>query len=42
MRSGLTVSRTPPPWQSSRPLVASLEMKSRLRYTDTSFCDAGQ
>src|SRR5206468_12543621 len=35
-------SGTPSNPQSLRLLVASDDMKSRFRYTDTSFCDAGQ
>jgi hypothetical protein len=34
--------RTPPGMQSTRPLLASADMNIRLRYTETSFCDAGQ
>ncbi len=41
MRSLLTVSRTPPGAQSTRPFIASADMNIRLRYTETSFCDAG-
>ena len=37
--SGLDLRRTV--LQSARLLVASDDMKIRLRYTDTSFCDAG-
>src|SRR5437588_9931365 len=41
-RSLLTGSGTPSNPQSARLLFASDDMNSRLRYTDTSFCDAGQ
>ena len=40
-RSLLTGSATPSKPQSSRLFVASDDMKIRLRYTDTSFCEAG-
>src|ERR671935_2733855 len=40
-RSLLTGSGTPANPQSVRLLIASDDMKSRFRYTDTSFCDAG-
>src|SRR5262249_24428141 len=40
-RSLLTGSGTPSNPQSVRLLVASDDMNNRLRYTDTSFCDAG-
>src|SRR5919199_4325426 len=40
-RSLLTVSCTPCSPQSTRPLVASAETKSRLRYTVTSLCEPG-
>src|SRR4051812_1368616 len=40
-RSLLTGSGTPSKPQSARLFVASDDMNSRLRYTDTSFCDAG-
>src|SRR6476660_1621113 len=40
-RSLLTGSGTPSKPQSLRLLFASDDMNSRLRYTDTSFCDAG-
>src|SRR5579872_2259999 len=38
----LTGSATPSKPQSERLLFASDDMNSRFRYTDTSFCDAGQ
>ena len=41
MRWVLTVSRTPPGAQSTRPFCASADMNIRFLYTDTSFCDAG-
>src|SRR6185312_10664579 len=41
-RSLLTVSCTPSPPQSRRPLNPSADTNSRFRYTDTSLCDAGQ
>src|SRR6186997_2494040 len=40
-RSLLIGSGTPPKPQSARLLVASDDMKTRFRYTDTSFCEAG-
>src|SRR3954447_17435861 len=40
-RSLLTGSGTPSNPQSARLLVASDDMNSRLRYTETSFCEAG-
>src|SRR6266576_7034331 len=40
-RSWLTVSVTPCEPQSVRPFNASPDTKSRLRYTETSLCDAG-
>ncbi len=41
-RSALTVSWTPWPPQSMRPLSPSPETNSRSPYTDTSLCEAGQ
>src|SRR5690349_7992493 len=41
-RSWLTASRTLWVPQSSRPELPSPDTNSRLRYTDTSLCDAGQ
>src|SRR6185436_21092174 len=41
-RNLLTGSGTPSKPQSSRLFVASDDMKTRLRYTETSFCEAGQ
>src|SRR5437879_12447007 len=42
MRSLLTEAGTPWVPQSSRPLKASPDVNSRLRYTETSFCASGE
>ena len=41
-RSWLTVACTPCAPQSRRPVPLSLDTNSRLWYTDTSLCEAGQ